>query len=58
MAKYPASELIKVTIRLPKELVQEAKHLAIREERNLQTLIAEGIQMKLKAASKQKEVKK
>jgi hypothetical protein len=59
MAKVvPALELIKVTIRLPKELVQEAKHRAIQEECNLQTLIAEGLRMKLKTASKQKGVNK
>ena len=46
--KIKKPELIKTTLRLPKKLFQEAKIRAVLEERNLQELVAEGIELYLK----------
>lgn len=36
-------ELVKVTIRLPRRLVQRAKHRAVDDDTNLQTVLTEAL---------------
>ena len=46
--KPKATELVKTTLRLPKNLFQEAKIRAVMEERNLQDIVAEALETYLK----------
>jgi hypothetical protein len=46
--KTKKTELVKTTLRLPKKLFQEAKIKAVLEERNLQDLVAEAVELYLK----------
>lgn len=38
-----AEELVKVTLRLPKALVKQAKHYAVDQEMDLQEVVAEAV---------------
>jgi len=46
--KREASDMVKVTIRLPQQLVERGKIRAIKEHRNFQDVIAEALEALLK----------
>lgn len=49
-----SEELIKTTLRLPKKLFQEAKILAVKEERSFQDILAEALKAYLKIKGRKK----
>ena len=56
MAKRPIIEKVKVTIRLPKKLWQRTRLRAVREERDAQDIIVDGLKLYFERSPKQPPV--
>jgi len=54
--KREASDMTKVTIRLPQQLVERGKIRAIKEHRNFQDVIADALETLLKTPVQREEI--